>query len=805
MSLRNPKLFGLNVLSNLSEIENKNEALNTINLSPNDLNVIRGSAAAGATRGDWISLSRLSSPIYKTLDRYFQESSLYYSILKTKAGTDSNLFGNLTINGSLSGSSIRYRYVDGTGPSATVKILDISTSRLSAWSSDDSPTVDTSPITYGGRVGIITGGSLQFGTPTNPNQVRLKTTITPQSKEFASEIPTHRITCTIGGKPVTLYAMKGIPLVFTGLFKDLSANIRLTSLISNIRPSWKIVDADNLNSFVNFANQGGTSSSISYRSTSSKQRFIQFYYNPNNISTITINSAGISFLPEVTLPNLSSLDLSSNNLKDFPNLNTFAPNIQIVSLSSNPFYLSNNSSERELNTTVLSKIPTGIKELYLGGTFNGSISTNLIGNRFTQLTVLNLSRGSNTPFFSPDKNNSSATLPNVANTCETYNVSDNDFRTIASSSGSSFNIKELTNLVSLSLSGNKNLTDSSFSISSSNNKIRSIDISNTRLPCPNLSGRQSLVTFSATLNPNIGSIFSGGNYKFDGCNSLTSLTFRSSALTGQMPKFNNLNLTSLDLRSTSLTGGDPGGNTDFVIPEKTFELSPKLQYMYLSSRNLLTSPIHPNAFSYTPDILYILYSSNGRTTGSIPNLASCSLLSYLILNNNRLSGNVPNFASNKNIYYIDLSFNTFAGSIPTFRNLFDLTYLYLNNNQFTTLPKFSNLSSLAYFYAHNNRLSGSIPDFSECPNLFYLVIYGNRFTNYTVGSLSTNYKIKYIDFSSNLLTQQSINTIVDDLFINYTSVNRGGVTVNLRGNAAPSGTALDQITFLRSKGWTIAL
>ena len=41
-------------------------------------------------------------------------------------------FGNLDINGRISGNAIRYRYIDGTGSGASVKIADISTSRVSA-------------------------------------------------------------------------------------------------------------------------------------------------------------------------------------------------------------------------------------------------------------------------------------------------------------------------------------------------------------------------------------------------------------------------------------------------------------------------------------------------------------------------------------------------------------------------------------------------------------------------------------------------------------------------------------------------
>ena len=70
MALRNPKLFGLNVESLFADVQSKSLALQAINLPPLDLEVIGGSADQGATRHDWISFSRLSVPLYKTLDRY---------------------------------------------------------------------------------------------------------------------------------------------------------------------------------------------------------------------------------------------------------------------------------------------------------------------------------------------------------------------------------------------------------------------------------------------------------------------------------------------------------------------------------------------------------------------------------------------------------------------------------------------------------------------------------------------------------------------------------------------------------------
>ena len=818
MAISNPKLFGLNVLSFLADVENKNLALKSLNLNSLDLDIIRGSSNAGATRRDWVSFSRLKQPIHKAITRFSGESGQYSGILGNRAGTDNILFGNLTINGALSGNAIRYRYIKGLGTnSRTIGIADISTSRVSSWSSSANPVIATSPISYGARVGIKAGSALQFGSAP-AGQTRLKTSITPTAKEFDSEFPTSEITTTIGGQTVKLYAMKGIPLIFRGFFRNLDATIVLTGLLNGTPASWKVVETGNANNYVNFANQGGQTSSIAFRSSRSRERNLQFYYNPDYINRITIQSSGIDTLPVTKLNSLTYLNLRYNNLKNFPNFISIAPNLTSLLLSRNPFYLSETSTERKLTSTIIDKIPAGLTSLHLPGTFYGSIEPNLF-SKFTNITDFQLGRGGGA-YFHPDGVNANTPLPNIHDTCTTYTAYNNDFRSIASSSGDNKNIKELPDLSYLHLSGNYYLSDGgNFQLSPQNNKINYINLASTGLNIPNLAGKTELQTAYMHYMRSNGGLFSGNTYKFNNCSALETLYLYATNLGGRFPRFTNTSLKYLEMRYTNIVGGykNSAGQeiVDHVIHEDTFRDCVNLQTFYVDSGNLLTAPIATNVFTFTPALQNLLYNSGGRTTGGIPNLNSCSDLRYLNLYKNAFSSGTPNLQSSLNINYVNLSYNKLAGQIPAYRNLSNLNQLYLHNNKYTGLSEFSNLPNLRYFYCHNqftdgaSGISGEIPDFSSCPRMYYLIMYNNAFTSYKTGAFASLYQLKYLDISNNSLSAQALEQIVDDLYTNYTTTPRSGVTINLK-NAMQTGaslpeTSLETIVLLRAQGWTVIL
>ena len=65
MALTNPKIFGLNIKTELADVRNKNTALVNLGINPLDLEIIKGSSNEGMARFDWFSFSRLKTPIYE--------------------------------------------------------------------------------------------------------------------------------------------------------------------------------------------------------------------------------------------------------------------------------------------------------------------------------------------------------------------------------------------------------------------------------------------------------------------------------------------------------------------------------------------------------------------------------------------------------------------------------------------------------------------------------------------------------------------------------------------------------------------
>ena len=839
--LTNRKIFGLDVNRALADVEDADTSLRNIGVEPRDLAVIFGASQTPVTSNDFRSLVRLKQPLYKLLDRYRNDTNQYGSILNLRAGTDNLLFGNLNVNGRLSGSAIRYRFLKGSGNSAEKKIADISTSRVSAWSSSD-PHAETdlrAAISYGAKIGIIASASgmshLKFGTQatgSNDNGLniggtpRLQTTMLPQKVEFDSEIPTSRVKINLGGSDVWVYAMKGIPVSFTGFFRNLyGASVSVAGIDAGgtkgvIQPSWKIRRTDNPNDYSNYKN----TYSLNYYSSRGRERNIEIYYPPDSILSIKINSANIAEMPVAKYATLTTLNLSGNRLKNFPDLNSIAPSITDLNFRNNNFWLSETSTERKLRksggTTILDKIPSTLKYIDISWNFYGSIDDHIFADRFgSNLITLNLGRNSGA-YFHPDDQTSK--LPTVGPNVENYYMYSNDFRSFgaADTGNGRYSVKELTKLKEIHVGSNYYLSDNislENGLSTSNNVIQSVTIHSTNIPVLNMADKTTLQYFNGHYTRNAKTWFnSSGTYKFNNCSSLTHLYFYAGNFTGAFPKFTNEKLVYIDMRYNSMSGGGPTSSTidtEAVLPRDTFVNAPKLQTFYFISSSVNTKKIHEDAFIHCPDLKNLYWYSYSRTTGALPDLTNCGNLHWLHMSNNRFDQTMPTFSVNTNIGYIYLHNNNLSGTIPELKNLPRLDYLYLYNNQFTGLEEFGSLPNLRRFYCHINNIQGQIPNFTECPRMQYLALFRNKFSAYAPGSFSQLWYIRYIDVSNNQLPQSSINKIVDDLYDNWTNYKRGGVSINLRNNTAigatiktvPSNDQLDKIYEMRAGGWSITI
>lgn len=838
MAYRTQVLYGYKVSNNLSDIINSRLALERLSLNIGDLDIIRGADSAGASRQDLVAVSGLDREAYRTLDRFIGETSIYQSILQDSAGADASLFGNLLVNGPIAASAVRYKFLNTN--TDQVGLADISTSRVSAWSTATSTPAPEDPIFYGGQVRVATGGAVSVN--------KLTWGEIAEPKIFGAELPTHKITVNINGSPVKLYAMKSIPLKFEGYFRNFDASVTVTG-IPNISVGWRIVNLTNAAD-----EQRIQTNTLSYRSVRGAPRRVEIYYPPNNFTSINLTGIGMSVLPKAELPNLTSLNIAFNQFKDIPELTIFSPSLQTLNIFGNNLYLAENAALRNLNSDVVNRLPTTITSLNMYGTYFGSIrcvdranpydtsgnvaneitsgigsanSMSVIEARFSNLVTLNVSRGSGA-FFSPDNYDNLAHLPSVPNSCENYFANSNDFRRIPATG-----LKNLTNLRNFSVANNTSLSDETFALDSF--QIVSVNISNTNLPTPDMSSRTLLQTFSASDNRNTNTLFTGSSddsYKFSNCTALTSLSYYRARVTGLIPKFKgNFNLQSVDFYAAQgITGGRPNnsehGYTDgstFVMYKDTFNDARNIRFFRVLSSSLLVGKgFEPDTFKNLGALDYLYWYSYRRTgTGAevpLPDISSCPALRYMIMPVNNFSGSVPSFASNEIIFYIDLSNNLLSGPVPALNNRTRIAYLFLNNNQLSSFNGFGNTPALIFVYLQNNSITGAIPMLTgSAPSIQRLYLFNNLFTDYTPGSFAGLTRIQIIDISNNALAASGLNNIIDDLYTNYLAAPRSRVVVNLRSqsNAVgynPSSLGSDRekevkekIDFLRSRGWSISI
>nr|CAA54303.1 FIL2 [Antirrhinum majus] len=199
---------------------------------------------------------------------------------------------------------------------------------------------------------------------------------------------------------------------------------------------------------------------------------------------------------------------------------------------------------------------------------------------------------------------------------------------------------------------------------------------------------------------------------------LRSLTISWTNISGPVPAFLSelKNLTSLDLSFNNLSGS---------IPPSLIQLR-NLNDMRLD-RNKLTGNIPESFGNLTPSLQY-LYLSHNQLSG-IPRALGDLNLTSIELQRNRLEGDVSfMFGRNKTIQYADFSRNMLQFDLSHVEFPDSLSSLDLNHNRITgSLPEgLTKLESLYNLNVSYNRLCGKIPVGGKLQELDYTAYFHNR-------------------------------------------------------------------------------
>lgn len=397
--MANNRVFGLAVPLSLADIPDKDEALLNLGLNIDDLEVIRGISESGFDGNDLQTLSNLTNPIWKTFDRYISDILTYNSTLTSSSGADFRARGNLEVFGSISASAFRYTLVDTFQSPPVLRWGDISTSRVSSWS-----TIGNS-ISYGADVKIT--GALGVG--------KLKTSVSPTERKFAAEVPTHKIRLNLNGVDRFFYVMKGIPISFKGFFRNVDLTLTYTSQ-PTLRPSYRVYDINSGNivpgSIIDFENVGTqTTSTLRYRGITSTTKIIEGYINPELVTGITLRDSNIQELPKSRFNLLTTLDIQNNGLVNLPDFNFLAPALTTLIIQNNPFFNGNDLNLRFFSKKVRDNIPSTVQVLFIAGCFKGSFVQNTL-DKFQALRTINVFRGFFNAFYSPGSQNPTGSVPN---------------------------------------------------------------------------------------------------------------------------------------------------------------------------------------------------------------------------------------------------------------------------------------------------------------------------------------------------------------------------------------------------------
>jgi len=795
--------YGLNVNFSFSEIQDEFLALENLGLKLDDLTLISGLFDEGVTAGDIITLSTADFDIKKTYDSVAIAMQKYLVLMNGIETINDTINSNVIIDDQFLARAIKFDYYDYYND--VVRSADISTSRISSWSSFDDFDL-TAPIFYKGDLEI---------TP-NPNQTdvdgnaisvldvtSLTTTIAPQLKRFAAEVPTHLVSLNINGSIEKFLAMRGIPMKFKVVAETITSNNlnhTVTNTAADPAPTWTVFNIDD-NIFLPFENVQNTGGlGISYFGNGSASLQLEFFNDPRKIQLLKLKNLNMYEFSRTQATGLRNLDISNNQLTELPDLNYISPGLTILDCTSNPFIRSERTAAQQL-----SRLPSTIERITMNNTFADSssidLSTNYEGDDLTALQRI-IFRGNqpSTRMFSFGETPAVYVDPTTdENTSlKFYDIRFQQYRYLDDSVMKAKNLEDFyIESVTQSTSTNRNIKagwDGTQEIDitlaaagdggSDTGRLKTFYSRRNNHNLVVVSGCQSLTSYTHQYLQTLrGSSSIQG--VFTGCGSLSTINLSSNPVTGDISTaFQTLpSLSSLNLYNTKLNG---------VLSVDTFSGTGNLRNITLSSSQLgdgVNSFFDGLVFANTPNINSINVYGNSNMIGSLPNFNSNKSLSSLTISSTNITSGLTNLAEVPSLSWCNLGNNDLTGACPEFNNS-RVGYLYIYNNNLSGGLPSPNIPNARYFQAYNNSFTGSLPSFANCPRLYYCHLASNNFTSYSAGSISSNTNLRYYYVNNNNLTVDAGAAIINDIYqIHLNTTN----TWSRRFDLSNNGFTLNQL------------
>lgn len=825
--------IGLNLRFLLNDVFDRNKAVLNLGLNTEDLQRISGlnNALLGGTNPsqDMRTLSNLDLDQEKELYALRISGESIQNNVTAIKDIGQPLDVDIIQNGSqLIASAIKYNYLDVANRAAfTTKQADISTSRVSSWSSADSPVTSTSPIFYGGDVSV-NGNELDI-----IYSDKLMLADEPERVRYEAETPTHLVTLNVNGSPQKFLAMKGIPLQFDAFFRNADLHVTVNSLTNSvgapINPVWRIKNTDSSGKeYENTSPPQGFDSPWRYRDVQNKPRLLELYYNPNNITELKLRSINLSEWPNVPLPSLKKLDIMFNDFYTLPDFKTNAPTLEELYLQGNNLSRGGISGNTQLNTNVEEST---LKVLDIDGVFSDDQYLDL--RNFSALEVLS--------FHSYYRSNSRRTMTggtytpdvytNGGNTViKSYNILHQPYtrlsKSVNESNSLTYYLVWANNVTGVGDPNNQSVEDNKFiTLHNASNLTHFRSYSNNH-NFVDLSGKIELYWYEhiwSSLRNEDDYGGTDGIYlegKISNCQKLqyfiprgVNLHVRPENENSPLREFASLqSLKYVDLRWTSMAG---------YFDDQSFQSSPNMRYLYI--RHGRWNPNDSADFNLfdegggdvfgenCPNFYYLRVLYNRRIRGQIPNFEKNPSFRILVIHGTSMSGSIPTFNNNRNFGYLFIGDNNFSGSVPAFNGA-HFRYIHINDNNLSGEMPALVCPNLYEFYLYNNSVSGQVPSFSGCTNIRKIKLQGNNFTSVPSGAFAENVNLTELDLSNNDIDSTSVEGMLADFVKNYEARPRGGVVINLQGNPRVNLNAIlqnsvnqENLNVLRSVGWAISV